>query len=92
MTTIRKELEPYLEILTEKLKGKYFILNSSVFKIHKIKLSSSVLNVGSINAIVENLKTKEIHESDWAFLTYFNIFEFESDEAALLYKEIREEE
>ena len=89
MTTIRKELKPYLEMLTEKLKGKYFVLDSSVYKIHEIKLNEYS---SWLEAIIENLETKEIEESDWAFLVNFEIFEFESDEAALLYREIKEDD
>ena len=88
MTTIRQELKPYLEMLTERLKGKYFVLSGSVYKIHTIesKYISSVISV-----TVENLKTKKIIESDWSSLVDFEIFEFESDEVALLYNEVKEE-
>ena len=91
MITIRQELKPYLKILTEKLKGKYFVLDSSVYKIHEIKLSDHSYS-SWVTAIVENLMTKEIVESDWAFLVDFEIFEFESDEAALLYREVKEDD
>lgn len=87
MTTILDELNPYFEIVSNKLKGKY-IIASSVYKIYGIKILDN-----EIYAELEDIKNGPgmIYDESWINIVSLSIEEFDSDEAALLYFETKED-